>query len=150
MELNVIETNRFFLQKEGVNRIVLRYKIGTQSDRKSQKWGSSPRNLPTMPKYGSTPRGLLLRSLNHILYKSHIPVFHVNSLISIHLLIPFSISLSCTEVSRHQINTECGIFHVLSFISALINLLISSTYYSDVYNKLTCQGSENLKIPIRG
>ncbi len=51
----MIETNRFFLQKEGVNRIVLRYKIGTQSDRKSQKRGSSPRNLLTMPKYGSTP-----------------------------------------------------------------------------------------------
>ncbi len=32
LELNVIETNRFFLQKEGVNRIVLRDKIGTQSD----------------------------------------------------------------------------------------------------------------------
>ncbi len=27
---------------------------GTQSDRKSQKRGSSPRNLPTMPRYGST------------------------------------------------------------------------------------------------
>ncbi len=54
LELNVIETNWFFLQKEGVNRIVLRYKIGTQSDWKSPKRGSSPRNLPTMPKYGST------------------------------------------------------------------------------------------------
>ncbi len=32
LELNVIETNRFFLQKEGVNWIVLRYKIGTHSD----------------------------------------------------------------------------------------------------------------------
>ncbi len=29
LELNVIETNRFFLQKEGVNRIELRYKIRT-------------------------------------------------------------------------------------------------------------------------
>ncbi len=33
----------------------MRYKIGTQSDRKSKKRGSSLRNLPTMPKYGSTP-----------------------------------------------------------------------------------------------
>ncbi len=51
----MIETNHFFLQKKGVNRIVLRYKIGTQSDWKSPKQGSSPRNLPTMPKYGCTP-----------------------------------------------------------------------------------------------
>ncbi len=28
---------------------------GTQSDRKSKKLGSSPRNLPNMPKYGSSP-----------------------------------------------------------------------------------------------
>ncbi len=51
---NVIETNWLFLQKEGVNQIVLRYKTGTQSYWKSQKQWSSPRNLPTMPKYGST------------------------------------------------------------------------------------------------
>ncbi len=43
-----------FLQKEGVNRIVLMYKIGTQSDWKSPKRGWSPRNLHIMPKYGST------------------------------------------------------------------------------------------------
>ncbi len=39
MELNVIETNQFFLQKEGVNQIMMRHNIGTQSDRQSQKWG---------------------------------------------------------------------------------------------------------------
>ncbi len=32
LELNLIKANRFFLQKDGVNRIVLRYKIGTQPD----------------------------------------------------------------------------------------------------------------------
>ncbi len=37
--MNVIETNQFFLQREGVNCIVLRYKIGTESDWKSPKWG---------------------------------------------------------------------------------------------------------------
>ncbi len=61
--------NPNYLQKEGVNRIVLRYKIGTQSDCKSQKWGSSLRTPPTMPKYGSThprassrPGGLVVES----------------------------------------------------------------------------------------
>ncbi len=54
LELNVIETNQFFLQKEGFNWIMLRYKIETQLDCKYQKWGSSPWNLPSMPKYGST------------------------------------------------------------------------------------------------
>ncbi len=38
-----------------VNQILMRYKIGMHSDRKSQKRGSSLWNLPTMPKYGSTP-----------------------------------------------------------------------------------------------
>ncbi len=42
------------MQKEEVNQIVVVYKIGTQSDRKSQKRGSSRRNLPTMPTFGST------------------------------------------------------------------------------------------------
>ncbi len=55
LELNVIDINWFFLQKEGVNRIWLHHTIGTKSDRQSQKRGSSPRNLSTMPKYGSTP-----------------------------------------------------------------------------------------------
>ncbi len=32
LELNLIKANRFFLQKDGVNRIVLWYKIGTQPD----------------------------------------------------------------------------------------------------------------------
>ncbi len=48
LELNVIDTNRFFLQKEGVNQIWLHHTIGTKSDRHSQKWGSSQQNLPTM------------------------------------------------------------------------------------------------------
>ncbi len=48
-----------------------RYKIGIQSDWKSPKRGSSPRNLPTMPKYGCThppsPPGVLcLLDLGHI------------------------------------------------------------------------------------
>ncbi len=50
----------FFLQKEGINRInriVLRYNIGTQSDRKSKKWVLSLQNLPTIPKYGRTHPG---------------------------------------------------------------------------------------------
>ncbi len=51
----MIETNLFFLQKEVVNRITLKHKIGTQSYRKCKKQGSSSRNYPTMPKYGSTP-----------------------------------------------------------------------------------------------
>ncbi len=33
---------------------MMRHKIGTQSDRKSQKWESSPWNLHTIHKYGST------------------------------------------------------------------------------------------------
>ncbi len=33
---------------------MVRHKIETQSNRKAQKQGSSPHNLPTMPKYGST------------------------------------------------------------------------------------------------
>ncbi len=32
MELNEIETNQCFLQKEGINQIVTRHKIGTYSD----------------------------------------------------------------------------------------------------------------------
>ncbi len=54
-ELNVIETNRFFLQKEGVHRIVVRYKQGANRIENPPKRGSSQRNLPTMPNYGSTP-----------------------------------------------------------------------------------------------
>ncbi len=49
---------QIFLQKEWVNRILLKYKTGTHSDRKSPKQGSSLRNLPTIPKYGSTTPGL--------------------------------------------------------------------------------------------
>ncbi len=37
---------------------------GTQSDLKSQKRGSSPRNLPTMPKYVSTPLRDLLEDVH--------------------------------------------------------------------------------------
>ncbi len=55
MELNVIETNQFFSAEKGVNQIELSHKIGTQLGRKSQIWGSSLWNLPTMLKYGSTP-----------------------------------------------------------------------------------------------
>ncbi len=32
----------------------LDHTMETKSDRQSQKWGSSPWKLPTMPKYGST------------------------------------------------------------------------------------------------
>ncbi len=39
LELNVIETNQFFLQKEGVNQIMLRHKIRTQVDHKSKNGG---------------------------------------------------------------------------------------------------------------
>ncbi len=49
--------NQFCLQKEGLNQIMMRHKMGTQSDRKSQKWGSSARTLPTIPKYGRTLPG---------------------------------------------------------------------------------------------
>ncbi len=55
LELNAIDTNWFFLHKEGVNWIWFHYAIGTNSDRQSQQRGASPQNLPTMPKYGSTP-----------------------------------------------------------------------------------------------
>ncbi len=51
-----------------------RYKIGTQSDRKSPKRGSSPRKLPTMPKYGSTPPGFgpsKLQSKQYLLNYMH-------------------------------------------------------------------------------
>ncbi len=43
-----------FLQKERVNQIMMRHKIGTQLDQQYQKWGSSLQNLPTMPKYVNT------------------------------------------------------------------------------------------------
>ncbi len=58
-----------FSAERSVN--MLRYKIGTQSDWKSPKLGSSPQNLPTMPKYGSTPSRYLpsLPSLPSIQYK---------------------------------------------------------------------------------
>ncbi len=55
MELNVIDTNRLFLQKEGVNQNEIACKIGTHSDQKLQNGGTSQQNLPTMPKYESTP-----------------------------------------------------------------------------------------------
>ncbi len=41
-----------FLQKEGVNQITRRHEMGSQSDRRSQKQGSSLLNLHTMAKYG--------------------------------------------------------------------------------------------------
>ncbi len=94
----MIETNRFFLQKEGVNRIVLRYKIGTQSDGKSQTRGSSPQNLPTMPKYGSTPLPLGPQDLIIINLKTHIikneinfiakPLTHIFNLLFTQCLFP--------------------------------------------------------------
>ncbi len=46
-----------FSQKEGVNRITMSHKIRILSNWKSQKWGSSQRNLPNMPKYRSTLPG---------------------------------------------------------------------------------------------
>ncbi len=54
LELQMIGTNQYFLQKEGVNQIVMRYKIGSHLKRKSHKQGLSQQNLPTMPMYGST------------------------------------------------------------------------------------------------
>ncbi len=36
LELYVIETKWLFLQKEGVNQIMMNHSIGTQSDRKSK------------------------------------------------------------------------------------------------------------------
>ncbi len=50
LKLNVIDTNWFFCKKKG-----LHHTRGTNSDWQSQKLGSSLQNLPTMPKYGSTP-----------------------------------------------------------------------------------------------
>ncbi len=41
----MIETNQFFLLKDGVNQIVMRHKIGTQSDRKSQKQRGDHREI---------------------------------------------------------------------------------------------------------
>ncbi len=68
LKLNVIETNQFFLQKDGVNQIMMCHKIGTQFDRKSQKCGSSMQNLTTMPKYGSNlPGQQLYRNLLQII-----------------------------------------------------------------------------------
>ncbi len=49
-----------FPQKEGVNEIMLMHKLGTQSERNSQTRGSSPENLSTMSKYGSTLLGTCL------------------------------------------------------------------------------------------
>ncbi len=52
------ESNReklIFLQKEGVNQIVMSHTVGTDSDQKFQKQGSSPQNLPTMPKTKKYP-----------------------------------------------------------------------------------------------
>ncbi len=54
LALNVIETTRFFLQKEGGQSEPDEAYTGTQSDEKYQKRGSSPQNFLIMPKYGST------------------------------------------------------------------------------------------------
>ncbi len=55
----MIETTQFCLWKERVNRIVLKYKIGTQSDRKSQKRGGHHygTSLPCIS-MGVTPLGM--------------------------------------------------------------------------------------------
>ncbi len=45
----------FFLQKERVNQTRMRFKIGTKSDWKSQKPGSSSQNLLPISKYETTP-----------------------------------------------------------------------------------------------
>ncbi len=54
-ELNVIETNRYFLQKKKVNKIELGIKKGPNGIWKCQKRGSIERKFPTMFKYGSAP-----------------------------------------------------------------------------------------------
>ncbi len=64
LELNVIETNQYFSTDRGVNQMVMMHKLDTQLKRKSKKRGSSSRNFPTMPKYGSStplppPQGIL-------------------------------------------------------------------------------------------
>ncbi len=51
----MIEPNRFFLQKEGVNKIRVGHKKGPNGIGKCKKRGSIERKFPTMFKYGSTP-----------------------------------------------------------------------------------------------
>ncbi len=54
----MIETNRIFLLKEGVNKIELGIKKkGTQWDWKMSKMGSIEQKFLTMFKYGSAPWG---------------------------------------------------------------------------------------------
>ncbi len=60
LEINAIETDRFFLQKQGVNKIKLGRKKGPNGIGKCQKWGSIEQTFPTMFKYGSSPQPLPL------------------------------------------------------------------------------------------
>ncbi len=57
LELNVIETNRFFLQKEGVSKIAFGIKKGPCVIEKCQKGGSIEWKFPTIFKYVSAPPG---------------------------------------------------------------------------------------------
>ncbi len=51
----MIETTRFFLQKEDVNQIALRYKIGTQLHHISKTWGSHRGTSLPCPSMGEPP-----------------------------------------------------------------------------------------------
>ncbi len=76
LEINVIETKQCYLQKEGVNQIMIRHKIGTQSDRKSQKQLPSPQNLSAMQRYGSTLHGYTL-ICHTTMYRNYITMLHL-------------------------------------------------------------------------
>ncbi len=54
LELNEIETTRFFSAERGVSKTKVNHKKGTQLDQKSQKGELSPQKFHTMHKYGST------------------------------------------------------------------------------------------------
>ncbi len=54
----MIETNRIFLQKDGVNLIAMPFKIRTQSDRKSKKRGHYIGTFLPSPSIGVSPQVL--------------------------------------------------------------------------------------------
>ncbi len=70
--LSGTKCDRDKLQKEGINLIVVEYKIGTQSDWKCPKQGPSPWNLPIMRKYGSSQLVELLYSPSQEIYASSV------------------------------------------------------------------------------
>ncbi len=96
---------KFYDWKVGVNQIDPGYWKGIQSVRRSQKQGSSPRNLPTMPKYWSTPLLLVLIQNNKI-----IPI-HLDSLLHTFCICGFQLRLESILTPNNNIVLHSSIFY---------------------------------------